>query len=236
MEKKADRTAKARSTTTPARSACQERSERTRQRLIEVAVEVFADLGFHGAGTRTIVDRAQTNLVSIPYYFGSKLGLYHATAEYIGSNLAERFLPACERARQQLQQSHTHAQTLQHFIEFVVEFAEVMLGRDTPNSWAQFIIREQFEPTTAFEILHANFAPLLDVGFEYVARLTDRPADAPETRLQFFAVVAMVKFMRTDRAVVLRNTGWKSIGTDQLKIVTEMLRHNLETLFARRPS
>src|ERR1035438_9446251 len=82
------------------RSACQDRSERTRQRLIEVAVEVFSDLGFEGASTRTIVERAQANLVSIPYYFGSKLGLYHAAAEYIGSNIVERLSPVHDRARQ----------------------------------------------------------------------------------------------------------------------------------------
>src|ERR1700687_6508133 len=84
------------------RSACQEGSERTRQRLIEVAVEVFSELGYEAASTRTIVQRAQANLVSIPYYFGSKLGLYHAAAEYIGSNIAERFRPAYERAAQGL--------------------------------------------------------------------------------------------------------------------------------------
>src|ERR1700687_5104833 len=84
------------------RSTCQDRSERTRQRLIEVAVEVFSELGYEGASTRAIVKQAQANLVSIPYYFGSKLGLYHAAAEYIGSNIAERFRPAYERAAQGL--------------------------------------------------------------------------------------------------------------------------------------
>ncbi len=111
------------------RSGCQDRSERTRQRLIEVAVEVFSELGFEGASTRTIVERAQANLVSIPYYFGSKLGLYHAAAEYIGSNIAERFRPACERARQRLTESGlTHEETLRAFTEFIVEFAHIMLG------------------------------------------------------------------------------------------------------------
>src|SRR6266516_2801006 len=85
------------------RSACQDRSERTRQRLIEVAVEVFSELGYEAASTRAIVEQAQANLVSIPYYFGSKLGLYHAAAEYIGSNIAERFHPTCRRACEALQ-------------------------------------------------------------------------------------------------------------------------------------
>ena len=158
------------------RSTCQDRSERTRQRLIEVAVEVFSELGYEGASTRAIVKQAQANLVSIPYYFGSKLGLYHAAAEYIGSNIAERFAPACEQARLALQQKGlTHQETLRNFTELIVEFAGIMLGTDTPRSWGQFIYREQFDPTGAFEILHTKFLPLLEVGFEYVSRLT-RPS------------------------------------------------------------
>jgi AcrR family transcriptional regulator len=225
--------AKSKSQLSTGRSACQDRSERTRQRLIEVAVEVFSELGYEAASTRAIVEQAQANLVSIPYYFGSKLGLYHAAAEYIGSHLAERFRPACERAREALlQQGLTRQQTLDSFTGLIVDFAEIMLGSDTPRSWGQFIYREQFDPSTAFEIIHAQFVPLLEVGFEYVARLTGRPAEAPETRIQFMAILAMVKFTRVDRASVLRNMGWKSFGKDESRIVTEMLRHNMQALFA----
>ncbi len=219
------------------RSACQDRSERTRQRLIEVAVEVFSELGYEAASTRAIVEQAQANLVSISYYFGSKLGLYHAAAEYIGSHIAERFRPACERAGQALQiEGMTHRQTLDKFTDFIVEFAEIMLGGDTPRSWGQFIYREQFDPSGAFEILHAKFLPLLETGFEYVARLTRRPAEAPETRIQFMAILAMVKFTRVDRASVLRNMGWKSFGKEETRIVTEMLRRDMQALFAGPPS
>jgi AcrR family transcriptional regulator len=215
-------------------SARQDRSERTRQRLIEVAVEVFSDLGFEAASTRTIVERAQANLVSIPYYFGSKLGLYHAAAEYIGSNIADRFRPACERARQGLLDGGLdHDKTLRKFTEFIVEFAQIMLGADTPRSWGQFIYREQFDPTEAFEILHTKFAPLFEVGFEYISRLTKRPADAPETRIQFMLILSMIKFTRVDRASVLRMMGWKSFGEEETRIVEKMLRHNMHALFAR---
>jgi AcrR family transcriptional regulator len=215
------------------RSACQDRSERTRQRLIEVAVEVFSDLGFEAASTRTIVERAQANLVSIPYYFGSKLGLYHAAAEYIGSNIADRFRPACERARKGLEQlGLTHDETLRMFTEFIVEFAHIMLGADAPICWGQFIYREQFDPTAAFEILHTHFTPLMEVGFEYVSRLTKRPREAPETRIQFMAILSMVKFTRIDRASVLRTMGWQSFGEEETRIVETMLRNNLQALFA----
>lgn len=215
------------------RSACQDRSEKTRQRLIEVAVEVFSELGFETASTRTIVERAQANLVSIPYYFGSKLGLYHAAAEYIGSNIVERFRPACDRARQGLLEAgSTHDETLRKFTDFIVEFSHIMLGAETPSSWGQFIYREQFDPTGAFEIIHSKFAPLLEVGFEYISRLTNRPVDAPETRIQLMAIFSMVKFVRADRASVLRNMGWKSFGKEETRIVENMLRHNMNALFS----
>ena len=83
----------------------------------------------------------------------------------------------------------THEETLRAFTEFIVEFAHIMLGSDTPRSWGQFIYREQFDPTEAFEILHTKFAPMLELGFEYVSRLTKRPAEAPETRIQFMAIL-----------------------------------------------
>lgn len=216
------------------RLACQNRSERTRQRLIEVAVDVFSDLGYEAASTRTIVERAQANLVSIPYYFGSKLGLYHAVAEYIGSNIEARFMPTCARAYEALQQPNlTREQILEMFIRFMDEFARLMLGADAPSCWGQFIYREQFDPTEAFEIIHSHFLRLLEVGFEYVSHLTGKPATSPETRIQFMAVMSMVKFTRTDRASVLRAMGWKQFGEDETAIVLDMLHRNLLAMFGR---
>jgi AcrR family transcriptional regulator len=217
-----------------ARTACQCRSERTRQRLIEVAIEVFSNLGYEAASTRMIVERAEANLVSIPYYFGSKLGLYYAAAEFIGSNIADRFQPACDSACQGLLKIElTHDETLKMFTDFVVEVAQVMLGEGTPTSWGQFIYREQFDPTEAFEIIHTQCSPLFEVGFEYISRLTKRPVKAAETRIQFLATLSMIKFARADRGSMLQTMGWKSLGEKETRIVEDMLRRNMHALFAR---
>ncbi len=50
------------------------------------------------------------------------------------------------------------------------------------------------------------------------------------------AILAMVKFTRVDRASVLRNMGWKSFGKEETRIVTEMLRRDMQALFAESPS
>jgi TetR/AcrR family transcriptional regulator, regulator of cefoperazone and chloramphenicol sensitivity len=216
------------------RLAYRDRGEQTRRRLIEVAIEGFSKLGYEGASTRAIVGEAEANLVAIPYYFGSKLGLYLAVAEYIGSNIAERFRPACDRAREGLLQERlTHQEALQKFTDFIVEFAEIMLSEETPRSWGQFIYRELLDPTEAIELLHARFLPLLEVGCEYVSRLTKRPVESPETLVQFMAILSMVQFTRLGGASVLRNTGWQSFGEEETRIVIGLIRHNMQALFAR---
>lgn len=50
--------------------------EETRWRLLQAAMEVFAQVGYHAATTREICKRAGVNLASIHYYFGDKAELY----------------------------------------------------------------------------------------------------------------------------------------------------------------
>ena len=48
----------------------------TRERILEVALQSFAELGFDGASTRSIAARAGINQGLIPYYFGTKDALW----------------------------------------------------------------------------------------------------------------------------------------------------------------
>ncbi len=50
--------------------------EETRWRLLQAAMEVFAEVGYHAATTREISKRAGVNLASIHYYYGDKAELY----------------------------------------------------------------------------------------------------------------------------------------------------------------
>lgn len=50
----------------------------TRDRLLEVAAQIFVEKGYAKATTREICLAADTNITSIHYYFESKAGLYRA--------------------------------------------------------------------------------------------------------------------------------------------------------------
>jgi TetR/AcrR family transcriptional regulator len=55
----------------------------TRERIVEAALEAFAEQGFHGASTRNIARRAGTNQGLITYHFRSKDALWRAAADRI---------------------------------------------------------------------------------------------------------------------------------------------------------
>jgi AcrR family transcriptional regulator len=55
----------------------------TRERIVEAALEAFAEKGFRGASTRDIAQRAGTNQGLITYHFRSKDALWRAAADRI---------------------------------------------------------------------------------------------------------------------------------------------------------
>src|SRR6516164_11221649 len=77
----------------------QNRSEITRRRVLEAAIDAFGSRGFEGTSTRELVDRAGVNLVAIHYHFGGKEALYRCAAEHIAHTIRERGRAGLVRAR-----------------------------------------------------------------------------------------------------------------------------------------
>ena len=61
----------------------------TRTRILEAALEVFAEKGFDGATTREIATRSATNLGLIKYYFDSKEKLWREAVDRVFAALAD---------------------------------------------------------------------------------------------------------------------------------------------------
>jgi AcrR family transcriptional regulator len=59
----------------------------TRERIVDAAVEAFAEKGFRGASTRDIAQRAGTNQGLITYHFRSKDDLWIAAADRLFGHL-----------------------------------------------------------------------------------------------------------------------------------------------------
>ncbi len=88
-----------------------EQYEETREKIVTAAVSAFSELGFHGASTREIASRAETNQGLITYHFRSKDLLWRAAADKVFSNLRSvlarlrRAEPAGGDSREQARES-----------------------------------------------------------------------------------------------------------------------------------
>jgi AcrR family transcriptional regulator len=61
--------------------------------MIDTAIDVFGRLGYEGASTRILADRAGVNLSAIHYHFGGKRELYMAAAQSIADYARKRIDP-----------------------------------------------------------------------------------------------------------------------------------------------
>ena len=111
-------------------------------RLLEVAIREFGSKGLDGASTRHIAGAANTAMSSITYHFGGKEGLYLAAADHI----AERMGIVVEDLDLSGGDDPAGAR----------ELVKTMLSRmvdkvSRAENEALFIVREQMNPTEAFE-------------------------------------------------------------------------------------
>ena len=65
--------------------------DRTRERILEVALPLFADHGFAGTSVRTLAAAADVNVATLAYHFEDKEGLYDCVVQRLHEDLAGAF-------------------------------------------------------------------------------------------------------------------------------------------------
>jgi AcrR family transcriptional regulator len=70
--------------------------DRTKRRLLQAAIRLFSDRGFHGVSVDEIVARAKSNKRMVYHYFGSKNDLYLAALVEVFTRLEKVEFEAVE--------------------------------------------------------------------------------------------------------------------------------------------
>lgn len=193
------------------RQARRDRGADTRQRLVDAALDVFGRHGFEGASTRQIAREAGANLAAIVYHFGGKEGLQVAVAEHLVGRVSALIGPTlADVAKPEALDSPAAARAA--VVRLLEAYADVLLGEQEAERWARFIVREQMQPTAAFEVVYTMMGGALTTAVRLVAVALDRDPEDESVRLQTVALMGQVLVFRVAHTLVLRRMGWSAIG------------------------
>jgi AcrR family transcriptional regulator len=202
-----------------------ERSQETRQRLLDAALDLFGAQGFEGTSTRALAERAQVNLAAIPYHFGSKEKLYQAVARHVVAEIRQHL---GEPAAPEPAKSAAMARTRLHAL--IDRLVDAMTDPKSAR-WARFIMREQQEPSAAFEILYESFfTPMQDQICALIAQAVNKKAPDTALRLQGLTLIAQALIFRWARPAVIRRLGAETLGEPERAAIKRQLHFNLDAI------
>jgi AcrR family transcriptional regulator len=204
------------------RRARQDRGAETRQRLVEAALDVFGRYGFEGATTRQIAREAKANLAAIVYHFGSKEALHVAVAEYIAGRIAALVGPSLAAAGAP-DAAATPATARAALVRLLETYAEVILGEAEAELWARFMVREQMQPTAAFDVIYHSMGGAHGVGARLVGAAIGRSPDDESVKLSVLTMMGQIMVFRVARELALRRMGWRTIGEKERAAIKRLV-------------
>jgi len=210
------------------RRARRDRGADTRARLIDAALDVFGRLGFEGATTRQIAKEAGANLAAIVYHFGGKEALYLAVAEYIVGRISALLGPDLVRMSDRAATANPAAARAA-LTRVLAHYVDVLLGNAEAERWARFVVREQMQPTSAFETIERFMGGAHGLATRLVAVALQRPEDE-EVRLRVFTMIGQILVFRVAQALVLRRMGWKAIGEVERTKIKRVVIENVTAI------
>ncbi len=177
----------------------------TRQRLLRTALVEFGRHDFDAVGIRQIADAAGVNIAAVSYHFGGKQDLYLETAAYLADLMHQELRPRLEPFEAALPGA-TPAECRKMLSDLVGGFVEILLTAEFGEDGPGFVLREQNQPTAAFDILYEKiFRPMHLLTARLVAGARGTRANSPETLMVAHALLGSAIAFRSARTTMLKH-------------------------------
>jgi AcrR family transcriptional regulator len=205
------------------------------QRLLDIAIREFSLKGLEGASTREIAAAAGTVMSSITYHYGGKEGLYLATADYIAEQMGRGMAEAPVEAAGTAEPTPAEARRALH--DLLDRFVVKMMDEQTAG-WSLFIVREQTNPTEAFErIWRGMMGRMMERVVDLVCIASGR-RDAKVARVTAITLLGQIIVLRAARASCLKLLQVADFEPDDIAALRARVAANidatLDTLTAER--
>ncbi len=211
------------------------RGDATREALLTAAIELFGRHGYDATSNRQLAEAAGVNQALIGYHFGSKHGLYLAVFEHIAHEIGRRVGSAAERTTVLLgEDAEPEREELIEGVLAVTDRLVLMMASPETTAWARLIIREQQDPSDAFDIVYEKvMSRIVGAVAGLVARLAGQPSASPDSRLLTMTLVGQALLFRTSHAAVLRTMGWQAFGPSEITAIQNRIRRNVISILSQ---
>ena len=171
--------------------------KRTRAKLIEAALEVFGERGYHHATIQQIVRRAGTNVAAVNYHFGDKAQFYGEVVSH-ALNL--------DRDAERIDLGDARTPPEEQLRTFVFWFVHHVVGMHKPSSSLEKIhIQEMVNPSPILDTLVDTFIRPNHMKLRaIVAALLPHDATEQEIRHHCFSVIGQCLHYKFARPVMDR--------------------------------
>lgn len=155
----------------------------TRDRLLEVAGQLFAEKGYDRTTSKEITERAEVNIAAVNYHFGGVEELYSAVIEE-----ASRLIATSDQMNEALEGKHDAKDRLEAFLGLFVR----SLAGPASSSWKLRILAREFSAPTIANQPQRKRDRLQKISMlkEIVGDLMELPTDHPAVARSCINVLA----------------------------------------------
>ncbi len=166
-------------------------------RLLQVAVEVFAECGFREATVREICSKAHVNVASVNYYFRSKEALYTQALAFAFQE-ANRLYPHDAALDNGLPPEQRLALFINNFLHKLLDDSHLGLH-------SKLIAREIADPTKALdEIIETAITPQFNLLQEIIQQILGAQADKVIVQRCLLSIFGQCLMFKHSRSIIDR--------------------------------
>jgi TetR/AcrR family transcriptional regulator, regulator of cefoperazone and chloramphenicol sensitivity len=208
-----------------------------RARLLDAAAEIFGTFNLEGATTRQLAEQAGVNQAAIPYYFGGKEGLYLATVEHFFSVHAPKVQSVVSEIQSRLAaKAIDRGEALNLLKKLLETMLELLLRQQTNRSFGRIIIREQMQPTKAFDLIYERvIRHVHETISTLLAIVLDLKADDRSVILRAQMIVGQVLIFLSGRETIRRRLNLTGYTDEEFAEIKSALDQQLDLLQPNRP-
>jgi TetR/AcrR family transcriptional regulator, regulator of cefoperazone and chloramphenicol sensitivity len=196
-----------------------------RARIIEAALQIFADEGYERASTRQIAAAAAVNPPAVQYYFESKGGLHAACAEFMAERVTERLRSSYAVADEALASGGEGA-AADALVGLLDALLSLSLESNPSPSWSRFLVRTQADRAGAGYPLARDriHGPLFRKCAALAATATGaKPADEGP-KLMALLLLNQLSAFSTHRDSTLAALEWLNLDRGRSQMLRTALR------------